>query len=44
MHVRRGVITVADLVAGMLAHDTSHVGQIRQRLAASGETAEHPEA
>jgi uncharacterized damage-inducible protein DinB len=30
---RRGVITVADLVADMLAHDTVHVGQIRQRLA-----------
>jgi hypothetical protein len=33
LHPRRRVITVADLVAGMLAHDTTHVGQIRQRLA-----------
>ena len=33
-HPRRGVITVADQVAIMLAHDTSHVGQIRQRLSA----------
>jgi hypothetical protein len=33
VHSRRGVINVADLVAGMLAHDTTHVGQIRQRLA-----------
>ena len=38
VHPRRGVIDVADLVAGMLAHDTSHVGQIRQRLAAFDET------
>ena len=37
-HPRRGVITVADQVAIMLAHDTSHVGQIRQRLAALDET------
>jgi uncharacterized damage-inducible protein DinB len=34
IHSRRGAIDVADLVAGMLAHDTSHVGQIRQRLSA----------
>jgi hypothetical protein len=33
-HPRRGLITVADQVAIMLAHDTGHVGQIRQRLAA----------
>jgi len=31
-HPRRGTITVADQVAIMLAHDTAHVGQIRQRL------------
>jgi hypothetical protein len=36
-HPRRGLITVADQVAIMLAHDTSHVGQIRQRLAAFAE-------
>ena len=36
-HPRRGPITVADQVAIMLAHDTSHVGQIRQRLAAFDE-------
>lgn len=35
VHPRRGVMTVADLVADMLAHDTVHVGQIRQRLAAA---------
>lgn len=33
VHARRGAMTVADVVAGMLAHDTVHVGQIRQRLA-----------
>lgn len=32
VHPRRGAMTVADLVALMLAHDTAHVGQIRQRL------------
>jgi uncharacterized damage-inducible protein DinB len=37
IHPRRGSIDVADLVAGMLAHDTSHVGQIRQRLGAFDE-------
>ncbi len=44
LHARRGVITVADLVAGMLAHDTSHVGQIRQRLADTLGRPEHREA
>lgn len=34
VHPRRGVITVADHVAGMLAHDTSHAGQILERLTA----------
>src|SRR5512136_2177978 len=33
VHQVRGEITVADLVALMLAHDTDHVGQIRERLA-----------
>jgi len=32
-HPRRGLITVADLVAIMLAHDTEHLGQARERLA-----------
>ncbi len=31
-HPLRGTITVADLVALMLAHDTDHVAQIRARL------------
>ena len=31
-HPSRGAMTVADLVAVMLAHDTDHVGQIRERL------------
>lgn len=44
IHARRGAITVADLVAGMLAHDTSHVGQIRQRVADTGDRPEHREA
>ena len=35
LHARRGEITVADLVATMLAHDTAHVGQIRVRLGAA---------
>lgn len=32
LHPSRGSMTVADLVAVMLAHDTDHVGQIRHRL------------
>jgi uncharacterized damage-inducible protein DinB len=32
LHRQRGPITVADLVALMLAHDTAHTGQIRTRL------------
>jgi uncharacterized damage-inducible protein DinB len=44
VHPRRGVITVADLVAGMLAHDTTHVGQIRQRLATARESGAIPSA
>ena len=32
VHPSRGPMTVADLVAVMLAHDTDHVGQIRCRL------------
>jgi hypothetical protein len=31
-HRRRGPITVADQVASMLAHDTHHLGQIRELL------------
>lgn len=31
-HPSRGSMTVADLVAVMLAHDTDHVAQIRRRL------------
>lgn len=31
-HSHRGFISIADLVAVMLAHDTTHLGQIRQRL------------
>lgn len=38
VHPGGGVLTVADLVAVMLAHDTDHLGQIRERLeAAAGE-------
>ncbi len=33
VHARRGEVSVADLVAFALAHDTDHVAQIRQRLA-----------
>ncbi len=32
VHPARGRLTVADLVAVMLAHDADHVGQIRTRL------------
>ena len=32
VHPVRGEMSVADLVALMLAHDTDHVGQMRQRL------------
>jgi uncharacterized damage-inducible protein DinB len=34
IHPLRGEVSVADLVALALAHDTDHVGQIRQRLQA----------
>ncbi len=34
LHPRRGEVSVADLVALALAHDTDHAAQIRQRLAA----------
>lgn len=36
VHRHRGPITVADLVALMLAHDTAHTGQIRTRLGLTG--------
>jgi uncharacterized damage-inducible protein DinB len=36
VHPSRGRLSVADLVAVMLAHDTDHVGQIRSRLGVSG--------
>ena len=32
IHPARGEMTVADLVAVMLAHDTDHLGQIAERL------------
>jgi hypothetical protein len=32
IHPSRGRLTVADMVAWMLAHDTDHLGQIRSRL------------
>jgi uncharacterized damage-inducible protein DinB len=32
IHPSRGRLTIADMVAVMLAHDTDHVGQIRSRL------------
>ena len=32
VHPLRGEVSVADLVALILAHDTDHVGQIRERL------------
>jgi hypothetical protein len=35
VHAVRGAMTVADLVATMLAHDTDHVAQIRLRLGVS---------
>ncbi|HVN30913.1 MAG TPA: DinB family protein [Thermoanaerobaculaceae bacterium] len=33
----RGLVTLADLVALMLAHDTDHVGQMRERLGITGD-------
>jgi uncharacterized damage-inducible protein DinB len=36
VHPRRGEVSVADLVALALAHDTDHVAQIRERLGAAG--------
>ncbi len=36
IHRQRGPITVADLIALMLAHDTAHTGQIRTRLGLAG--------
>jgi uncharacterized damage-inducible protein DinB len=32
IHPKRGDVTIADLVALLLAHDTDHFGQMRQRL------------
>jgi len=32
LHPTRGRITIADMVAVVLAHDTDHLGQIRSRL------------
>ncbi|MFH1177227.1 MAG: DinB family protein [Acidobacteriota bacterium] len=42
VHPRRGRMTVADLVALMLAHDTAHVGQLRERLGAAPTEANLP--
>ncbi len=36
VHPVRGEMSVADLVALMLAHDTDHVGQMRERLGLTG--------
>ena len=36
VHPVRGEISVADLVALMLAHDTDHVAQMRERLGLTG--------
>jgi uncharacterized damage-inducible protein DinB len=36
VHRTRGPVTVADLVAHALAHDTAHGGQIRTRLGLAG--------
>jgi uncharacterized damage-inducible protein DinB len=36
VHEKRGEMSVADLVALMLAHDTDHVGQMRERLGLAG--------
>jgi uncharacterized damage-inducible protein DinB len=36
VHPARGEMSVADLVALMLAHDTDHVGQMRERLSLAG--------
>ena len=43
LHPTRGEMTVADMVALMLTHDTDHVGQIRERLglAEPGATSPH---
>jgi uncharacterized damage-inducible protein DinB len=32
LHPLRREVTIADLVAIMLAHDTDHIGQMRERL------------
>lgn len=44
LHPTRGEMTIADMVALMLAHDTDHVGQIRQRLGLTDTSAKLPEA
>jgi uncharacterized damage-inducible protein DinB len=44
VHPTRGEMTVADMVALMLAHDTDHVGQIRQRLGLTDSGAKLPHA
>ncbi len=37
VHPRRGVMTVADLVAVMMTHDTDHLGEIRERIGLAGQ-------
>ncbi len=37
VHPRRGAMTVADLVAVMMTHDTDHLGEIRERLGVAGQ-------
>jgi len=43
-HPIRGEMSVADMVALMLAHDTDHVAQIRERLGRTGAGAAPPTA
>jgi hypothetical protein len=38
----RGTTTTADLVATMLAHDTDHLGEIRERLERAAATGAEP--
>lgn len=42
VHPVRGAVTIADLVALLLAHDIDHLGQVRQRLGLATPPADDP--
>lgn len=42
IHAERGAVSIADIVATLLAHDIDHLGQIRQRLGLAEPEARRP--